>query len=252
MIAAYESLSPPKPKPNWALFLDIDGTLIDLAPSPDEVRIPPRLNAILSGTQQTLDGAVAIVSGRTLTRIDALLSPLQPPCAGEHGAVFRLPDRRLHRADDACRLPDDIRRAAYDAMARWPGTIMEPKQFGICLHYRQAPEYRDQVQRLAEQLLRDSPGGFELLPGNMTVEIRHRTITKGAAVRVFMGLPPFAGRVPVFVGDDVTDEDGFAAARAAGGLGLHVDSVFGGSTANVRRWLEEIGSLGKDGTHGTA
>jgi trehalose 6-phosphate phosphatase len=233
----------PKPESGWALFLDVDGTIIDLAATPDAVTVPPSLVPILSAARKSLDGALAIVSGRTITAIDRIVSPLALPCAGEHGAALRLPDGSFEAAPATCALPPAWRERAEKTVAAWPGVWVENKSCGLALHYRQAPERKGEVLTLAQELAGDGYSGFEVLPAHMVLEIRHRDLNKGAAVHRFMMLPPFCGRLPVFVGDDVTDEDGFAAARAMGGLGLHVASDFDGSTENVRRWLTEFGSI---------
>jgi len=233
----------PKPETGWALFLDVDGTLIDLAATPDTVTVPPSLVPILAAAQKRLDGALAIVSGRTIAAVDCIVAPLVLPCAGEHGAALRLPNGSFEAAPAAYAMPSEWRNRAEKTVAAWPGVWVENKSCGLALHYRQAPERKDAVLALAHNLVGDGRSGFEVLPAHMVLEIRHRDLNKGVAVHRFMTFPPFRGRRPVFVGDDVTDEDGFAAARAMDGLGLHVANDFGGSTKNVRRWLMLFDSL---------
>ncbi|MGB8600784.1 MAG: trehalose-phosphatase [Rhizomicrobium sp.] len=240
-------LTPPQPQSHWALFLDIDGTLIDLAATPADVVIPPELAMLLRGAQGALDGALALVSGRTIAMIDAVLAPMALilPCAGEHGAILRLSDGSLHIPPDSYKISQELYDAACAATQGWAGVIVEQKNFGLTLHYRQAPAHARNVHALAERLLQKAPPGFEVLPASMALELRHCALNKGYAVERFMTQPPFMGRMPVFVGDDLTDEDGMRAASRLGGFGLQVGRDFGGRTENVRRWLATIGSIQK-------
>ena len=126
----------------------------------------------------------------------------------------------------------------HAAARDWPGVLVEEKTHGVAVHYRLAPQREGEVHDLVRAIVAQDAENFEVLPARMAFEVRHRTLTKATAVTSFMPRPPFSGRVPVFVGDDVTDEDGFRAAEAMGGLGLRVQDVFGGQPAQVRRWLE--------------
>jgi len=223
---------------DWALFLDIDGTLLDIAPTPEAVEVPSDLAAKLEAASAWLGGALAVVSGRSLASIDQLLLPLKLPCAAEHGAVLRLPDGMLHHTAPGA-LPDHWADRICTVAAAWPGVLIDAKSHGLALHYRLAPEREQDVRRLLNELIREEPD-FEILPAKMALELRRRGLHKGAAVRAFMAVSPFAGRRPVFVGDDVTDEDGFTAARDHGGLGLSVLDVFGGAPSQVRAWLRRF------------
>jgi trehalose 6-phosphate phosphatase len=227
-----------EPRPNWALFLDIDGTLIDIAPRPEAVVTPPGLARILTRASAWLGGALALASGRTLAQIDQLMAPLRLPCVAEHGALIRYPDGAVAVAGADCIVPLRWRVELRAAARGWPGVLVEEKSHGVAVHYRLAPEREDEVRTLVETMVKEDPDRFDVLPARMAFELRHRGLTKAAAVERFMPRPPFAGRVPVFVGDDVTDEDGFRAARALGGLGLNVQERFAGEPAQVRRWLE--------------
>jgi trehalose 6-phosphate phosphatase len=233
---------PPAPGENWALFLDLDGTLLDIAETPDAIVVPPALIPALKSAAAWLDGALAIVSGRTLQNIDAILAPLALPCAGEHGAVVRLPGGAIEEADPACAVPGTWKRHIGSVVEKWPGVAVEMKEFNVTIHFRQAPERRDDVLALLQRTI-DGVCGFEILPARKAFELRHTTLTKAAAVRSFMHEPPFAGRLPVFVGDDVTDEDGFRAAEDLGGLALHVATAFGGKPVHVRQWLDSFCSV---------
>lgn len=229
---------PPQPRSDWALFLDADGTLLDLATNPGAVRIPDTLVPALAAARAWLGGALAIVSGRSIEQIDQLMAPLQLPCAGEHGAVMRLPDARTLRADEDRAVPKAWRQHMHFAAKAWTGVIVEEKTYTVAIHFRQAPGRKRDVVRLLESIMEGQSGEFEILPARMAFEIRHRLLNKGVAVREFQRLAPFAGRIPVFVGDDVTDEDGFRAVAEQGGLALAVADAFGGQPSQVRRWLE--------------
>ncbi len=233
---------PPRPRSDWALFLDADGTLLDLAPDPASVEIPHTLIPALASARAWLDGALAIVSGRPIDQIDRLLAPLQLPCAGEHGAVMRFPDARTLRADGDRAVPAAWRRQLRTVAQAWAGVIVEEKAYTVAIHFRQAPLRQRDVRKLVECVVAGHSDAFEILPARMAFEIRHRLLNKGLAVSEFQRFAPFAGRVPVFVGDDVTDEDGFRAATERGGLALHVGDAFGGQPSEVRRWLEAFRS----------
>ena len=205
--------------PSSALFLDFDGTLVDIAPEPEQVWVPPGLVEQLGALQDHLGGALAVVSGRPIRQIDAFLAPLRLPSAGEHGAERRggggelilLPTLPLER----------VAEAAQGLARRHPVLRVETKRGSLALHYRQAPEL-EALCLAAMQAAVDASPGLVLLRGKMVAEAKPAHIGKGSAIESFLGEPPFAGRVPLFVGDDVTDEGGFAAVQAHGGLGFKV------------------------------
>jgi trehalose 6-phosphate phosphatase len=228
-------MTPPALTPEHALFLDIDGTLIDLAATPDAVHVPPGLPASLRAVRARLSGALAILSGRKLADIDHLLGP-GLICAAEHGAVLR---------DQAGLITHTVRRpAAYDhwlaklsrETREMAGVLIEPKQFSLSVHYRQAPEHAPELGQIVERLLGES-GDAVLLLAHSAYELRPRGGDKGEALAAFMAMPPFLGRIPVFVGDDVTDEPAIRKAGELGGIGMHVARDFLGSTQAVRDWL---------------
>lgn len=229
-------LSPPPPRRNWALFLDLDGTLIDIAERPDAVEVPPGLIAALTAVEAWLGGALAIVSGRPMADLDRLLAPLSVARAAEHGAVLRYGGQTMVTAR---KLPPDWIVRIRQEMQAWPGVLLEEKSCSVAVHYRQCPEYAGAVEQLLRKLVQRDLG-FEVLSARMAFEIRDSSVHKGRAVAEFMKLLPFSDRLPVFVGDDVTDEDGFREARAQGGMGLHVKTTFGNSPAHVRAWLNEF------------
>ena len=227
----------PKPRPDWALFLDIDGTLLDIAARPDEVAVPDTLAPTLARVKSWLGGALAIASGRTLAEIDRLMAPLRLASLSEHGAVIRGPDGAIDSAGADRIVPRAWKARLREATQGWTGVLVEEKSYGVAVHFRLAPHREREIRDLVEGLVSADAKAFEVLPAHMAFEIRHRGLTKAAVVDRFMAQPPFAGRVPVFVGDDVTDEDGFRAATAMGGLALNVNETFGGRPSEVRRWL---------------
>jgi trehalose 6-phosphate phosphatase len=227
-------MTPPLPD-HAALLLDFDGTLIDIAPTPDAVAVPAELPPVLRRLRDKLGGALAIVTGRPVEAIEALLPGVATAIAGEHGGVFRFaPGAPLQRVELPA-LPDAWAEQARRAVAAHPGALFERKARGFALHYREAPAAGAALGRAARELVGDSETHF-LLAGSMTWEVKPRGADKETAVRTLMAQAPFAGRRPVFIGDDVTDEDGIRAATALGGVGWRVQEVFR-DAAGVRAWL---------------
>lgn len=209
---------PPALPADAALLLDFDGTLVDIAPRPEAVRVPPALPLLLEGLQRRLRGAIAIVSGRRLFDLDRMLWPLELAGAGVHGAELR---RVGGGAVEACDGPDTaaLARALQLRFGSDARILVEDKRHTVALHYRLAPEREADCRRALQAVL---PEGFELLPGHCVLEARPRGVNKRRAIEELLRHPPFAGRRPVFVGDDFTDEEGFAAAQAAGGFAVRV------------------------------
>jgi trehalose 6-phosphate phosphatase len=236
--------SPPTLPPiaRAALLLDLDGTLLDIAPTPDAVVVPPDLIASLRALRGRLDGALAVISGRPVEQVEALLPDTAQAIAGEHGGAIRhRPGEALERID----LPTPSEAwfaAAARIAAAHPGAALERKTHGFVLHYRAAPALGPALSEALAALVEGSDR-FVVAPARKAWELRPRGADKGIAVEVLMRRAPFAGRVPVFIGDDVTDEDGMAAARRLGGVGLRVAEAFG-SPASVRAWLCEAASCG--------
>lgn len=231
-------LSPRDMARRGAVFLDFDGTLVDIAPRPDAIIIPPDLPGLLARVAAATDGAAALLSGRTIATLDAFLSPVRLAAAGGHGAELRRgPDAPVeHHGGPA--LPPSWLAVAETLAASHHGAILERKPVGFTLHARACPEALP-LFREALAVLVEGDARFSLLDAHMAVEVRPSGADKGAALDALMHAPPFAGRLPVFVGDDVTDEDAIVAARRLGGIGLRVDEAFG-SPAGVRAWLGEI------------
>lgn len=225
-----------------ALFLDFDGVLVDFAPAPDLVKPEPYLVETLQRVSERLDGALAIVTGRPLADIDRFLAPMQPPAAGQHGREIRLPGQAAEES-----LPPDLTKeeAAVRAfVADRDGTAAERKSGSVGVHYRQAPQHEAAARELMEGLLatRDE---LMLMRGKMIYELKEKGVHKGLGVETLMAVAPFAGRRPVMVGDDVTDEDGFRAAQSFGGAGVKVGE--GETEAHhraadlwaIHQWLKE-------------
>lgn len=215
--------------PDDALFLDLDGTLVDLAPTPDAVAVAPGLVQVLQGLQQQLQGRLAIVSGRPLAQIDALLAPLTLPAAGVHGMQRRGADGTLHYAP----LPalETVRACADALAANHPGVWVEEKYGALAVHFRQAPAAGPLCQAALAGVVRGTPG-LMLMEGKMIVEVKVAGVDKGTAIRDFLVSPPFAGHRPVFAGDDTTDEAGFAQVQDHGGIAIKVGA--GSSVARYR------------------
>lgn len=231
----------PAPQRDWALFLDLDGTLLDIAATPAEVVVPRDLIADLEAAAAALNGALAIVSGRDLGDIDQLLAPLRLPAGGEHGAIVRLPDGRCDEI--TIKVPDDWMKTLLRLQETCPGVLAEAKAHNVVAHFRNASAHEATVRRAAAELVARDPGSFELLEAKMAVEIRPRAVTKARAVECLMTVEPFFGRVPVFVGDDATDHDGFGAAIGRGGIALHVAHSFAGRPNQVRAWLKRVAEV---------
>ncbi len=217
-----------------ALFLDLDGTLIDLAATPDAVVVPAELPGLLAAWEARLGGALAIVTGRTVETVDALLGR-RFAAAGEHGAALRGAPGEAVRHLDLPRPPAAWIVLGEAAVARYPGALLERKTAGFVLHYRQAPEAGAALEAAARAIV-GGDARFAVMPAKMAWEIKPAGVNKGAAVRALMEGAAFAGRVPVYVGDDVTDAAGMAAAEALGGAGYWVEEAFG-DPAGVRDWL---------------
>lgn len=221
-----------------ALLLDLDGTLLDLAPTPDAVAVAPGLADDLSTLRERLGGALAIVTGRPVEQVDALLPGVPYAVAGEHGGAIRFaPGAALERAPLPPAPPEWV-DAATLLVERHPGALLERKARGFALHYRLAPEAGPALLAGLNAIL-GAQATHRLLPAHMAYEVKPRGADKGTAVAALLARPPFLGRTPVYVGDDVTDEDGMREARAHGGAGWRVQEAFG-DPAGVRAWLARL------------
>lgn len=215
--------------PSCALFLDFDGTLVDIAAQPEDVVVPSTLVATLRSLQHYLGGAVAVISGRPIGQVDEFLAPLQLPAAGVHGTERRGPDGKITLLSTYSLQAIE---AAATALAReHPALRVENKRGSIALHYRQAPELQALCLATMQAAVEQSPG-LSLLHGKMVLEAKPSGASKGHAIQAFLREPPFLGRTPLFVGDDITDEVGFATVQNMGGLGVKVGE---GSTTAWQR-----------------
>jgi trehalose 6-phosphate phosphatase len=232
---------PPEPSPDFALFLDFDGTLVDIASSPDLVVVPPDLPPLLLALRRTLAEAVAIVSGRPVRDLLHFLPEADITLVAEHGAVLRVAGADAIPA--TANWPAEWRRSLEHFARCWPGVEIEEKSFGVSVHFRGAPQAAQAVHDTTHALAKGSGGTFEVIAAKMAFELRRAGINKGTAVRNLMRLPVFKHRIPVFIGDDVTDHDGFAAAAELGGIALDVGSAFDNKPERVRDWLRSFTAL---------
>ncbi len=226
-----------------ALFLDIDGTLLDIAPEADAVCVPVDLKDALAALSERMGGALALVSGRTIDNIDELFAPLLLPAAGTHGAEWRLRGEEAPCFTDP--LDEACRRAVQEAFRAWPELDAHDKIRSVAVHYRQAPEKAAFVEAVLKKIAEEQNLSLRLIQGRKVVEIIKAGIDKGTAVERFMKTPFFAGRTPLFIGDDVTDLDGMAACVRLGGRGARVgrgqkDEMYAfACPAEVRGWIRK-------------
>ncbi len=228
MSIAYQTL-PPASVSDAALFLDFDGTLVELAETPDAIRVSPRLPHLLQRLGERLDGRLAVVSGRSIQDLERYVSCRGLAVSGSHGLELRLADGSFVPLA-APRKLDGMREEVGRFAEAAPGLLVEEKPFSIAIHYRRAPERELQVRDFMARLAAQS--GLSVQQGKMVTELRPAGADKGDAVRAFMLQAPFAGSRPVFVGDDLTDEDAFRAAAELGGGGVLV----GGERDSAARW----------------
>jgi len=228
---------------NWAFFLDVDGTLLEFAARPQDVRLATDLPELLRQLRRAAGNAVALVSGRSVEDIDALFAPLVFPVAGQHGTERRGADGTLRRLAPSL---DKLGRCAAEIVrltAAHAGLVLENKGMALALHYRQAPGLRALAEREMRAVAVELGDAFEMQTGKFVVEIKPSGKDKGDAITEFAAEAPFAGRRPVFVGDDLTDEPGFAVVNDLGGDSIKVGNGITrarwrlSDAAAVRRWL---------------
>ena len=207
----------------WALFLDVDGTLLDIASHPDDVHVEPRLHDDLVRLHANLGGALALLSGRRLSQLDALFDWNNHAAAGVHGAELRMPDGSERITGDAATFAA-VRAHATTLVATTQGVMLEDKQHAFGLHYRHAPAARDAAEHIARTLLREAGGGYAIQRGDHVIEVKPAGMDKGRALAALMRDAPFRGRTPWMLGDDLTDEDAFRHVNANGGISVIVGS----------------------------
>jgi trehalose 6-phosphate phosphatase len=243
----------PAPSREWCLFLDVDGTLVEIAATPSAVVVDPSLTSLISAVSEQLNGAVALVSGRSIATLDRLFAPLELPAAGQHGAERRgasgilcTSDGSGHDADlDGARAPLRVFVESH------PGTLFEDKGRTIAVHFRLAPALEGGVRRAVAAAIAPLEARYEVQAGDMVLEIKPKGLTKATAAEAFMREAPFAGRIPVFIGDDLTDEPGLRFAERAGGVSIAVGDRLSGqwhleNPQEVRRWLAAIAAQSRN------
>ena len=247
---AHPLLPPPD---ELALLLDIDGTLLDLAPTPRDVRVPPGLADTLSRLVRRSSGALALVSGRSLGDIDRIFAPALFPAVGGHGAEMRLTPDSEAVATHAPPMDKDLKRRLAAIAGLAPGILVEDKGYSLALHYRLAPQAEQAIYQEVARLRADLPNApIEVLPGKRVCEIKHSGFTKATGVHELMLHEPFKGRRPLFIGDDVTDETVFAIMPGYNGLsysvGRRARAVNGhfDTPADVREFLARLARSGEN------
>jgi len=228
-----------------SVFLDVDGTLLDLAERPDDVTTPAGLLQVLSRTERKLNGALALVSGRPIEALDRLFAPLQLRASGVHGAEIRFdPGAPPSRSPGAKELPPSLWAELTQTLSQFPGAFAENKRFSFAVHYRRAAEKEAELRAAVVRLIENRPHvPVEMMNAHWVVELKARGPDKGRAIELFLAAPPFLGRTPIFVGDDTTDEAGFAVVSARGGFAYSVGTPRPGAVGafanpqEVRDWL---------------
>lgn len=226
------------------LFLDVDGTLIDIAARPDEVVVPEMLIRTLDRLDRRLDGAVALVSGRSIADLDGLFRPLRLRASGVHGAEMRVHPEHDVVAQGAIALPSSTVASIISLASAYPGTLVEDKRYSVAVHYREAAASGPALHGVLRHFTATDQGkGLSILRGHMVFEIKSTSFDKGMAIGNFLERPPFKGRLPVFLGDDVTDLPGFETVLEANGYAFCVGEARTGLSgyfpdpAAVRQWL---------------
>ena len=227
---------PPPLDPRSALFLDVDGTLLEIAPRPELVQVPVGLPSLMIRLSARREGALALIGGRPLAQLDRLFQPWQGAAAGLHGLERRRADGILDCGVDgnSSAALDRLRPKLAAVAADGTGLTLEDKGGTLALHYRAAPQREPEIRAAVGALHREMASVLRLIMGKMVVEFQPRSADKGRAIVAFLAEPPFLGRRPVFVGDDTTDEDGFAEIRRRGGIAVRVGPFGGATIANYR------------------
>lgn len=246
-----ENLATAFPFDTHAILLDIDGTILDFAATPAGVQVPSSLQSVLTTLWKWTGGALALVSGRPLDDIDSIFAPLELPAIGGHGAELRPEASSENVLRPAPLLEERVRRHLLELISK--GMVAEDKGHSMALHYRGAPDRGGELLAGVERLLAGKLGStYEALPGKFVIEVKPTGFNKGTAVLELMEMPPFKDRIPIFIGDDVTDESVFAILPDLNGIGFSVGRLFPGVTGvfrnpeEVRNWLSRIAAQAGD------
>jgi trehalose 6-phosphate phosphatase len=229
--AGFAETALPSPSPDWAYFFDLDGTLVELASVPAAVHADDALRRLIMELASAAGGAVAIVTGRPISDIDRLFPDLRLPVAGQHGCERRNSLGQVTRHPFASTGLETARRALQQVAARHPALLLEDKGLSLALHYRQAPGLAAYAHRVMHSVQHSIGDGFCVQTGKRVVELKPAGRDKGMAIAEFMDEIPFHGRLPVFIGDDVTDEQGFGVVNERGGMSVKV-----GRGRTIARW----------------
>jgi trehalose 6-phosphate phosphatase len=233
----------------WAFFLDIDGTLLDIAETPDAAEAGRREKALVQKLHRAAGGALALVSGRSLETIDELFAPLKVAAAGQHGVARRDARGRVHRGSYPRSRLQRAAESVRDFAAAHDGLVFEDKGASFALHYRLAPALEQAACSVVRKAAASLGNWVEVQVGKMVIELKPAGRDKGMAIEEFLREAPFAERTPVFIGDDLTDEDGFRVVNRAGGHSIKVGE---GKTqarwqladpSAARAWLEQCVSV---------
>jgi trehalose 6-phosphate phosphatase len=229
-----------------AIFLDVDGTLLDLAARPDEVVTPAGLVTTLARAERKLAGALALISGRSIDDVDRLFAPLRLRASGVHGAEIRLDPDAPTTPTAAADLPQSLLAGLRRAVEQFPGVFVENKRFSFTVHYRLAPSAERPLRNIVKQLVDSIPVPVDIMDAHYAIEIKSPCFDKAGAIATFLSTATFHGRTPIFVGDDTTDESGFALVSARGGFAYSVGRPRRGAIdafsepRAVREWLAKF------------
>lgn len=234
----------------YSVFLDFDGTLVEIADRPDDVYVDDSTLRMLEAMLSKVGGAVALISWRDIEVVDRLLYPLVLPVAGVHGLQRRDAAGLLHPTIIDQQMMDAITAEIEKALGQEPGVIVEKKFGAVALHSRLRPDFEARCHALAREIVRDRPA-LTLAQGKMVSEIKFEGNDKAAVIEAFLNEAPFNGRIPIFAGDDATDESGFSAVNTRGGISIKIGKgpasakFRAGSVLEFRAWLEELATTPK-------
>jgi len=239
---------PPQPALDWCLFLDVDGTLIELTDTPSQTAADAEIKTLLYEVAERLGGAVGLISGRRIATLDELFAPLKLPAAGLHGVERRKMDGSIQGASFVDSQLERARASLKALVEAHPGTLFEDKERTIAVHFRTAPHFADALRDAIIDIAKPLGTNYHIQGGKMMYEIKPRGFSKATAIQAFMKESPFRGRRPVFMGDDLTDRDGFSMAEEHGGLSIAVGDHVQGQyylpdVTAVRGLLRQIAAL---------